>query len=60
MSYISRRVINIAKHTTTNFIAITTRAEDFGVVVVGVAVAVSFVAVVVEVAEGVAVVVVER
>jgi hypothetical protein len=36
MSYISRRVINIAKHTTTNFVAITTRAED--VAVAGVAV----------------------
>ena len=58
MSYISRRVINIAKHTTTNFVAITTRAEDFGVVVVDVAVAVGVV--VVAVAEGVAVVVVER
>jgi hypothetical protein len=41
MSYISKSIINIAKLTTTNFEAITTRAEDVGVVAVGVAVAVA-------------------
>jgi hypothetical protein len=47
MSYIPKRVINIAKLTTTSFIAITTRAEDFGVVVVGVAASIGFVVAVV-------------
>jgi 3-deoxy-D-manno-octulosonate 8-phosphate phosphatase KdsC-like HAD superfamily phosphatase len=40
MSYISKSIINIAKLTATNFVAITTRAEDVGVVAADVAVAV--------------------
>jgi hypothetical protein len=39
ISYISKRIINIVRLTTTNFVAITTRAEDVGVVTGGVAVA---------------------
>ena len=45
MSYISKRIINIAKLTTTNFVAKTTRAEDVGVVAAGVAVAVAVIVV---------------
>jgi hypothetical protein len=40
MSYISKSIMNIAKLTTTNFVAKTTRAEDVGVVAVGVVVVV--------------------
>jgi hypothetical protein len=45
MSYISKSIINIAKLTTTNFVAKTTRAEDVGVVAAGVAVAVAVIVV---------------
>jgi hypothetical protein len=53
MSYISKSIINIAKLTTTNFVATTTRAEDVVFVAIGVAVAEGVAG-----AEGVAVVVV--